>query len=273
MTKPLYDVQVALNAAGFNAGVPDGKMGRNTKAALKAFQASRGLVADGLYGPRTEAALFPAACASGHLNRTEFAKWAPNALPGTFEALEAAIAAYPVLAERAVLDDWLGQMWVESAVPGKGGYATLVENLNYSVEGLRETFGRHRISDAECQAYGRAPGRPANQKAIANIVYGGEYGRKNLGNIYPNDGWDFRGSGFKQITGRANTEASGFTAEELRSDVKKAALAAAKFFIDHGCVPLARRGDVVGVTKKVNGGTNGLTERTSKTASARAVIL
>lgn len=266
MTRSLRDVQIALTAAGFNAGPVDGKNGPKTKAAVKAFQASRGLVADGIYGPRTEAALF--AARSGRLNRTEFEKWAPNAVPGTFEALEGAIAAYTDLADSAVLDDWLGQMWVESK-----GFSVLVENMNYSVDGLLKTFGRHRISVAEAQRHGRAPGRPADQKAIANIIYGGEWGRKNLGNIHPNDGWDFRGSGVKQITGRANTEASGFTAEELRTDIRKSCLAAAKFFVSRGCVPLARRGDVVGVTKKVNGGTNGLTERTIKTASARAVIL
>ena len=267
MTRSLHDVQVALNAAGFNAGTPDGQPGPKTEAALKAFQAARGLLVDGKYGPSTEAALFPPSGVSRYLIRSEFEQWAPNAVAGTFEALENAIDVYPVLGERAVLDDWLGQMWVESK-----GYSTLVENLNYSVEGLRETFGRHRISDAECELYGRKPGRPADQKAIANIVYGGEYGRLNLGNILPGDGWDHRGSGVKQITGRRNTEASGFTADELRTDIKKSCLAAAKFFVSHGCVPLARRGDVVGVTKKVNGGTNGLVERTTKTASARAVI-
>jgi predicted chitinase len=40
--------------------------------------------------------------------------------------------------------------------------------------------------------------------AIANIIYGGEWGRKNLGNTQPGDGWRFRGGGLPQITGRAN---------------------------------------------------------------------
>lgn len=262
--------QQQMKDLGYDPGKIDGLLGAQTRRATTRFQGDHGLVVDGIVGPKTQDKLdaLSTHLAGAILNRAEFAKWAPNALPNTVEALEAAIRAYPALANPKVLDDWLGQMWVESA-----GFSTMVENLNYSVEGLRATFGRHRISDAECAAYGRKPDQPANQKAIANIVYGGEWGRINLGNVRPTDGWDFRGSGFKQITGRRNTEASGFTAKELRTDVFKAALAAAQFFIDAGCVPYAQRGDITAVTKKINGGTNNLAERAARTASARNVIL
>ena len=265
-------IQKALNDAGYDAGPADGVMGKKTRAAITRFQVDQKLVADGIMGPKTLAALTGLRARTDSsapiLNRAAFAAWAPDAVPNTVDALEAAIRAYPVLLDPAVLDDWLGQMWVESA-----GFSVLVENLNYSVEALISKFGRHRISIAEAQRYGRAPGRPADQKAIANIIYGGEWGRVNLGNIGPNDGWENRGSGVKQITGLANIRESGFTAKELREDIYKSCLAAAKFFINHGCVPFAQRGDVVGVTKKVNGGTNGLVDRAAKTASARNVIL
>lgn len=271
--------QQQLKDLGYDPGPIDGLLGTKTRRAISAFQRDQGLYVDGIVGPKTQSRLdLVSGRLGGHyLDRNAFAQWAPAALPGTVEALEAAIDAYPALANPKVLDDWLGQMWVESK-----GFSTLVENLNYSVEGLRATFGRHRISDGECQLYGRidktvggkkAVVRAADQRAIANIVYGGEWGRINLGNILPNDGWDYRGSGFKQITGRRNTEASGFTAEELRTDVKKAALAAAKFFVDAGCVAPALIGNITAVTKKVNGGTNGLAERAAKTASAQRVIL
>lgn len=268
----IREIQKALNDAGYNAGPVDGIMGKATRAAITRFQVDQKLVADGVVGPKTALALANVRqrtdSSSAILNRSAFAVWAPDAVPNTVDALEAAIRAYPVLLDPAVLDDWLGQMWVESA-----GFSTLVENLNYSVDALISMFGRHRISIADAQRYGRAPGRPADQKAIANILYGGEWGRKNLGNIGPNDGWENRGSGVKQITGLANITASGFTAKELREDIYKSCLAAADFFISHGCVPLAKRGDIAGVTKKVNGGYNGLAERAAKTASARNVIL
>lgn len=77
------------------------------------------------------------------------------------------------------------------------------ENLNYSVKGLLATFSRNRISTNQCQSYGRIDNvRPANKKAIANTVYGGNWGLRNLGNSQVNDGWDFRGSGGLQATGR-----------------------------------------------------------------------
>lgn len=81
------------------------------------------------------------------------------------------------------------------------------EGLNYSVEGLINGFGRHRISIEDANKYGRTDKQKANQEMIANILYGGSWGLKNLGNTKPGDGWKFKGRGFKQITGRANYEA------------------------------------------------------------------
>ncbi|MBI5941658.1 MAG: glycoside hydrolase family 19 protein [Caulobacterales bacterium] len=152
------------------------------------------------------------------------------------------------------------------------GFARLSESLNYSVEGLLATFGRHRISEADCRALGRTATRKADKRAIANKVYGGEWGRKNLGNTEPNDGWDMRGSGFKMNTGRANITETGFTGEQLRTDVNAAADAAANFFVKHGCIPFARADDVEGLTKRINGGAIGLAERRTLTARAKHVM-
>lgn len=94
----------------------------------------------------------------------------------------------------------LATSWLETGTKMQ----PVTENLNYSVEGLLKTFGRHRITEAQARHYGRTNNQPANQQVIANIIYGGEWGRKNLGNTLPNDGWDFRGRGLVQITGRTN---------------------------------------------------------------------
>lgn len=56
-------------------------------------------------------------------------------------------------------------------------------------ESLLKTFGRHRISEADARRYGRAGGRPANQEAITNTIYGGGWGRENLGNTQLGNGW------------------------------------------------------------------------------------
>lgn len=94
---------------------------------------------------------------------------------------------------------FLGQLAVESKQ-----FSATRENLNYTTDRLIALFGRHRITEEQARQYGRNIDHPANQRALANILYGGNWGRKNLGNILPNDGWDFRGGGHKQITGRDN---------------------------------------------------------------------
>lgn len=96
------------------------------------------------------------------------------------------------------LSHTFGQAKVESDLKPKQ------ENLNYSVEGLIKTFGRHRISEDDCKKYGRTSIKKADQKAIANIIYGGEWGRKNLGNTQIGDGAKYIGRCAYQITGRAN---------------------------------------------------------------------
>lgn len=79
------------------------------------------------------------------------------------------------------------------------------EDLDYSPQRLLEVFGRHRISSAQAHAYGRVKGvHAADQQAIANTIYGGTFGKENLGNIQPNDGWYFRGRGGEHVTGREN---------------------------------------------------------------------
>ena len=80
----------------------------------------------------------------------------------------------------------------------------LVENLNYTQDALLKSFSRKRISYEQAMRYGRSPGHPARQEAIANTIYGGEWGRINLGNTEPGDGWKFKGLGAIQLTGRAN---------------------------------------------------------------------
>lgn len=98
-----------------------------------------------------------------------------------------------------ILHEFLANVLHESAC-----FTKFSENMNYSVHGLLSTFGRHRISLNDAEKYGRKPGQPANQQMIANILYGGEWGRKNLGNTKQGDGWAFRGCGPIHITGRGN---------------------------------------------------------------------
>lgn len=119
---------------------------------------------------------------------------------------------------------WLAYMFATAYHETGAKLVASVESLNYSADGLMKTFGRHRISAADCKKYGRSATKAADQQAIANLIYGGQWGRDNLGNTEPGDGWNFRGRGLVQITGRANYAKYGLTANpDLAADIKTAA--------------------------------------------------
>lgn len=159
---------------------------------------------------------------------------------------------------------FLAQMAVES-----GGFTTVEESLNYREDRIIPLFGAHRISAADAAKFGRSIDgkRPAHQNALANILYGGEWGRKNLGNKWPGDGWRFRGRGLKQITGKDNYEMVSqklygdyrlLCQPELLQQPEGAALSACIYWNERKLNVVADKDDVVAVTKLVNGGTNGL---------------
>lgn len=98
-------------------------------------------------------------------------------------------------------------MFMANCAHESAGFTKPEESLNYSVKGLIDGFGRHRISEADAKALGRAPGRPANQRAIADRIYGGAWGKKNLGNNRMGDGSLYIGRGWIGITGLSNYKA------------------------------------------------------------------
>mgnify|MGYP005812094703 CR=1 FL=1 len=173
----------------------------------------------------------------------------------------------------------LGQQSAET-----GGFSRLVESMNYSTRGLRAIFGRHRISDEDAERLGRKPGEGglsvARQAEIANLVYGGEWGRRNLGNTQYGDGWRFRGRGVKQLTGRENYTSHSAALNlpladrpELLEDPLQGVRAACWFWDSRDCNALADRDDLEAVTKRINGGLNGLDQRRDGTDRAKAILL
>jgi putative chitinase len=176
--------------------------------------------------------------------------------------LQAACKAYSITSPRRIAG-FLSQIGHESA-----GLSTLSENLNYSVDGLLKTFSRRRISVEQANAWGRIPGRPANREAIANQVYGGDWGRINLGNTDAGDGHRFIGRGLKQLTGRDNYARCGAAlwldltnSPELLLQPQHAAMSAGWFWSVNGLNAIADLGDVLLMTRRINGGTNGLAQR------------
>jgi putative chitinase len=104
-------------------------------------------------------------------------------------------------------------------------------------------------------------------------------GRKDLGNTEPGDGSRFRGRGLIQITGRANYTAAGralgadlIRHPELLESPALAARSAGWFWSTHGCNVFADNGDFVSLTRRINGGLNGLADREKRWKTAQAAL-
>lgn len=134
-----------------------------------------------------------------------------------------------------------------------------MENLNYSADALRRVFAKYFPTKAEADAYARNPER------IANRVYANRMGNRNEAS---GDGWRFRGRGLIQLTGRSNYRAFAAWLDDERivedPDLVSSeyAVHSAVFFWDkNGLNRLADRDDVVALTRRINGGENGLAHR------------
>lgn len=105
-------------------------------------------------------------------------------------------------------------------------------------------------------------------------------GRADLGNTQPGDGSKYRGRGLIQITGRANYTACGealgldlITQPELLELPQYASMSAAWFWKQNGLNDLADRDQFNTITRRINGGLNGLQDRLEIWSRARAVLL
>jgi putative chitinase len=139
-----------------------------------------------------------------------------------------------------------------------GAGEEMIENLNYSAEGLMKTWPS-RFGAARAAKYAHNP------KMIADATYGGR-----MGNAPPpsDDGWNFRGRGLSQVTGREGYQRLGDKVAldlvdnpDLVNDPVHALECGVADFVLCGCLAPAERDDVIGVTRALNGGTIGLTER------------
>jgi len=168
--------------------------------------------------------------------------------------------------------------FIANVLEETGEFQRLNENLNYKADTLKTTFGRHRISIDDCDRYGRTVEHKANPIAIANILYGGNWGFQNLGNRIivgqsvtdPNgDGWVFKGGGLLQLTGRAwftkfatffnGKFATNYTAEQIsvlvRTDMKTAIHSACWVFaVADSLIDEAITDDMKKIVKTINGG-------------------
>lgn len=144
-------------------------------------------------------------------------------------------------------------------------FTRLEENLNYSAEGLISTFGRY-FDRPTALIYARQP------IAIASRVYANRLGN---GPESTREGWTYRGRGLIQLTGKENYKKfSDFanldfvTLPDLLKEPEYAMLSAGWFWDGNKLNLLADEGSteavVKKITKRINGGYNGLADRIEK---------
>jgi len=143
-----------------------------------------------------------------------------------------------------------------------GGFMVLKENLNYKAATLRKIFPKYFSNDQIAQEYASKPNK---QVAIASKVYANRMGN---GDEASQEGWKFCGRGLIQLTGRSNYQAFADSLEMNIDDVpdylatfEGAAQSACWFWETNKLNQWADAGDILTLTKRINGGTIGLEDR------------
>lgn len=151
-----------------------------------------------------------------------------------------------------------------------GGFRLCVENLNYSAKALVAVFGKYFPTMQAAALYERKP------EKIANKVYGNRMGN---GDEASGDGFRFRGRGYIQLTGKNNYVACG---KDLGLDLVKdpsyletiegALMSACWFWRKNALNAIADKKDMNTLTRRINGGLNGLDDRLKYYNKAIAVL-
>lgn len=190
----------------------------------------------------------------------------PRAPGSAIVPLNAAMAEFGITT-RPCAAAWLAQIAHESSQ-----LRQLEENLNYSAHGLQATWPSRFVTEVEAEACARQPAR------IANRVYADRMGN---GDEASGDGWKYRGRGLIQITGKANYagcsialfgDARLIESPELLATMTNACRSAAWWWTAHGLNALADAGQFAAITRRINGGLNGQSERLAYWARARKTL-
>ena len=151
-----------------------------------------------------------------------------------------------------------------------GGFRALKENLNYKAASLRRVFPKYFPNDDIAAAYA------GKQEMIANRVYGGRMGN---GDEHSGDGFKYCGRGLIQLTGKSNYQAFADSIETAVEDVPEylqtfegSVQSACWYWESNNLNQYADNGDILTMTKRINGGTIGLSDREAHYKHALAVL-
>ena len=238
----------------------DGTFGPNTEKKVKEWQTVNGLNSDGVVGDATWNKMFVSAVVTEGAHITPVDGLSIEKLKG--KVPDSVLAQIPDTAIKfnittnLRLAHFLSQCAHES-----GGFKAVSENLNYSADGLKKTFGKYFPGNLS-ESYAKNP------EKIAARVYGGRMGN---GDESSKEGYKFRGRGYLQTTGKENyTRFTNFIGEDCVSNpdlvATKYPLSSAAFFFTSNklwsiCDKGADVDTITAVTKRVNGGILGLDDR------------
>lgn len=152
-------------------------------------------------------------------------------------------------------------MFLAQASHESGGFSRLVENLNYSAEGLAKVWPSRYAEKGKPNALALSIAR--KPELIANHTYA-----NRMGNSTPEsgDGWKYRGRGIFQLTGKSNYDAFfkdtgvAATPDDLTTPTY-AVLSACWFWNKNRLNAIADTKDVERCTRVINGGLVGLDHR------------
>jgi putative chitinase len=141
-------------------------------------------------------------------------------------------------------------------------FTVIQENLNYKASALRRLFPKYFPTDELAEQYASKPNK---QQAIANRIYANRMGN---GDESSGHGFAFRGRGLIQLTGKTNVtnfaDSISITPEEAIEYLETfegAAQSACWFWETNKLNQWADAGDILTLTKRINGGTIGLNDR------------
>jgi putative chitinase len=198
------------------------------------------------------------------VSTNQILKLAPNAKNNYLEAFrngQATLDRYEISNTPLRVAHFIAQIIHEC-----GGLTIEFENLNYTASRLPEVWPSRFKPEGNLDPneYARNP------EKLANNVYGGR-----MGNTEPGDGFKYRGRGLLQLTGKEsyaeatkilkkiNPLAPDFVVspDEVMSANWCLEVAASEW-ASKCCNPLADADDIKAITKRINGGYIGLSERT-----------
>lgn len=166
---------------------------------------------------------------------------------------------YKSLFEKYELNTPLRIAHFMAQIEHESGLKPISENLNYSTHRLMQVFPKYFNNSEIAFGYGGQPER------IANRVYANRMGNSSE---LSGDGWKYRGRGFIQITGKENyfrlandTDLDCLKNPDLLLEEANAMISALWFWKLKGLNALADKNDIIGITKKINGGLNGIEHR------------